>query len=232
VDQTLASLTRFDDLAQGYEAWFATPLGAFVDRAEKELILGLFRPLPGESLVEVGSGTSYFLRAVALSGARCVGLEPSMQMLRIARARPLANVDHVRGRAEALPFKDAAFDGLLCMTTLEFVQDVDLALREAARVVRPGGRLVFGVLNADGPWARARRREGGLWAEARLFSTAELRALLSPFGTVRIDYCVHVPPRLGRMPALLLRLVDRLLGCLAPASGALIGAHVGLRRQL
>jgi ubiquinone/menaquinone biosynthesis C-methylase UbiE len=42
------------------------------------------------------------------------------------------------------------------MTTLEFVQDVSAALEEARRVVRPGGRLVFGVLNAEGSWAFAK----------------------------------------------------------------------------
>src|SRR5690606_28243201 len=122
-----------------------------------------------------------------------------------AAARALPNVEHARGMAEALPFRPGAFDGLLMMTTLEFLPDSEAAVREAARVVRSGGRLVFGVLNAEGSWADARRRAGGLWDHARLYSAAELRDLLAPFGSLTLRYCVHVPPRPGgRLPGLLL----------------------------
>jgi ubiquinone/menaquinone biosynthesis C-methylase UbiE len=230
-DDTVASLTRFDELAQSYEGWFATRLGAFVDRLEKALILALLRPKPGEVILEVGSGTGYYLREVARSGARCVGIEPSAEMLSVAVSRAPAIIDYARGQGESLPFKPGSFDGLLYMTTLEFVQDVDSALREAVRVVRPDGRLVFGVLNADGPWARVRKREGGLWAEARFFRAAELEALLSPMGAVHVDYCVHIPPQLGWLPTPFLSLADWLFRRLHPARGAVIGAQVTLGRQ-
>jgi ubiquinone/menaquinone biosynthesis C-methylase UbiE len=225
-----AGLTRFDELAKSYEDWFATRLGALVDRRERELMLGLLRPHFGEAILEVGSGTGYFLRALVRSGARCVGVEPSREMLAAAASRPAENIDYVRGRGESLPFRDACFDGLLYMTTIEFVQDVDAALEEARRVVRAGGRMVFGVLNADGPWARARRREGGLWTEARFYRTAELEALVSPIGAVQIDYCVHVPPQFGWLPAPLMQLLDWLLRRIFPASGALIGVRVAKGR--
>jgi ubiquinone/menaquinone biosynthesis C-methylase UbiE len=228
--ETIASLTRFDGLAESYEEWFATPLGAFVDGKEKELILNLLRPQADETILEVGSGTGYFLRTVSRSGAHCVGIEPSLDMLAVATSRPHRSIDYVGGRGESLPFRDGCFDGLLYMTTLEFVQDVDAALQEVRRVVRPGGRLVFGVLNADGPWVRARRREGGLWTEARFYRPAELEALLSTLVPVQIDYCVHIPPQVYWLPAPLLNILDRLLHRISPASGALIGARVAKGR--
>jgi SAM-dependent methyltransferase len=223
-----SSLLLFDDLAGSYDEWFATPFGAFVAARERELILRLLAPARGEIVLEVGSGTGYFLRAVEAAGAGCIGLEPSEAMLSVAKARstPGDNIGFVRARAEALPFPDARFDALLCMTALEFVEDVEAALSEAGRVVRPGARLVFGVLNAEGPWARARRREGGFWSQARFFTGAELKALLSPLGTVRLEYCVHVPPGAGRLPRSLLAPVDSLVGLISPASAALIGARV------
>ena len=225
------AVTRFDDLAATYEAWFDTPLGRYVARSEKELILGLLRPTYADVILEVGSGTGYFLRELAGSGARCIGIEPSVEMLAVAVSRSGGIIDYVRGRGEALPFESGAFDALLFMTTLEFAQDVEAAVREAARVTRPGGHLVCGVLNEDGPWARARRREGGLWNEARFFRAAELAALLSPLGAVRVSFCVHVPPQFSRLPGPCLSLMDGLLRRLFPASGALIGAHVTLGRQ-
>jgi hypothetical protein len=73
-------------------------------------------------------------------------------------------------------------------------------------------------------------REGGLWAEARFYGPAELEALLSRVGAVRIDYCVHVPPQLGWLPGPLMDVLDWLLRRVSPANGALIGARVAKGR--
>lgn len=225
------ALTRFDDLARDYEYWFTTKLGAFAARREKELLLGLIQPHSGQLVLEVGSGTGYFLREVAGSSARCVGLEPSQAMLSRATARRQPAIDYARGRGEALPFKDASFDVVLFMTSLEFVAEVDGALHEATRVARPDGRLVLGVLNARGAWARARRREGGLWREARFFDAAGLASLLSSFGAVRLAYGFHLPPSATGLPAALMPAADWLLRRCFPASGALIFLEVKLGRQ-
>jgi len=226
----MAALRRFNELANTYEEWFATRLGSFVARREKELIIALLRPRVGEAMLEVGSGTGYFLREIARSGARCVGVEPSSAMIDIAASRSGHAIDYVRARGESLPVRDASFDGLLYMTTLEFMEDVDAALREAMRVVRPDGRLVIGVLNANGPWARARRREGGLWNEARFFGAAELETMLSALGAVQVESCVHIPPQLGWLPVPVLSVIDSLMRCVFPGSGALLGARVTPRR--
>ncbi len=226
----MSSITLFDTLAAGYESWFDTAMGRFVAERELEMILRLLQLRTGESVLEVGSGTGYFLRQLAGRGARCTGIEPSPDMLSAALKRAHEDIDYVAGCGEALPFADGRFDALLYMTTLEFVQDVSSALREAARVVRPGGRLVFGVLNAEGPWARARKREGGFWNEAHFYSSRELSALLSPLGPVGLDSCVHLPPGLSRMPVALMRPTDSVLRRLTPRSAALIGACVELGR--
>jgi len=224
-----APLVLFDPLAAGYEAWFETKLGAFVAERERDLLLRLLRASPRERVLEIGSGTGFFLREIARTGAYCVGLEPSRGMLEVARSHALPAVEYVRGAAEALPFTPASFDAAIFMTALEFVANVDAALREARRVVRPGGRLVFGVLNAAGPWAEARRREGGLWEKARFFSAAELSTFLTPFGDVTIDFCVHAPPSAEAWPTALLRVADRVRRLVNRESGALIGARVQLK---
>jgi SAM-dependent methyltransferase len=152
-------------------------------------------------------------------------------MLSVATGRATAGLAYVKGRAEALPFADASFHAVLCMTTLEFVQDVDAAIREAARVTRRGGRLVFGVLNADSPWARLRRKQGGIWSQARFYRAAELHDLLAPLGTVSLERCVYFPPSAQSLPVLLLTLLDAILGRLLPTSSALIGARVDLKEE-
>ncbi|MGE0652967.1 MAG: class I SAM-dependent methyltransferase [Alphaproteobacteria bacterium] len=195
------------------------------------MILKLLRPRPGECLLEVGCGTGFFLRDLAATAAFCVGIDPSWEMLSVAASRPMDNVSYLRGCGETLPFRRAVFDGALFFTTLEFVQDDQAAVLEAARVVRPGGRLVFGVLNAEGPWAETRRREGGLWAETRFYGRTELVSLLTPLGKLTIDYCVHVPPRIGALPVPLLSAANAFLRQVRPDFGALIGVRVDLGRE-
>jgi ubiquinone/menaquinone biosynthesis C-methylase UbiE len=169
----------FAPIAEAYEAWYETPLGAFVIAEEERALLRLLPP--GESLLEVGAGTGYWLRR--LPYPRKVGLEPSEAMRRLGQARAPEAV-WVAGRGEDLPFAEGSFDLVLLFTTLEFVEDVEKTLSEARRVLRPGGALVLAILEALSPWAALYRRLGekGVlpWTRARFLSREDLLALLGP----------------------------------------------------
>ncbi|WP_038071827.1 class I SAM-dependent methyltransferase [Thermus scotoductus] len=169
----------FAPLAEAYEAWYETSLGAFVI-AEEEKALRALLP-PGESLLEVGAGTGFWLKR--LPYARKVGLEPSLAMLQAGRRR-VPEATWVEGRAEALPFPGQSFDVVLLFTVLEFVEDVEKALVEARRVLKPGGSLLVGILEALSPWAALYRRLGEKrvlpWAQARFLTRQDLKDLLGP----------------------------------------------------
>ena len=229
--EPIRGLSRFDDLAEGYEGWFTTRIGALVDRRERALISRLVAPQAGQTILEVGSGTDHFLRELVRSGARCVGVEPSPEMLAIATSGATPGIEHIRGCGESLPFADAILDCVAYITTLEFVADVTLAVQEAVRVCSGDGRLVLVVLNARGPWYRQRRAEGGLWSETRFFHADELRSLLGPFGALDFDYCAHLPPAFGWLPAWAMAFTDTLFRRIRKADGALIGVRVNLGRQ-
>lgn len=136
----------FASLAEAYEAWYGTPLGAYVIAEEERALKGLLPP--GESLLEVGAGTGYWLRR--LPYPQKVGVEPSEAMLAVGRRRA-PEATWVRAWGEALPFPGESFDVVLLFTTLEFVEDVERVLLEARRVLRPGGALVVGVLGPSPP---------------------------------------------------------------------------------
>jgi ubiquinone/menaquinone biosynthesis C-methylase UbiE len=95
-------------------------------------------PLPdGAKLLDVGCGTGDLLRRL---GGRfeCAGCDPAEEMLQHARAaNPAAEL--AAAPAEALPFEDARFDVALCIEVVRYLDDPRPALRELARVVRPGG---------------------------------------------------------------------------------------------
>ena len=103
--------------------------------------------LPGGDLLEIGVGTGIVSRALldtrttdARADVRIAGVDLSPQMLSVARGRLPGLL--VRGSALRLPFAGASFDGVVAVHVLHLVADLGTTLREAARVLRPGGRMV------------------------------------------------------------------------------------------
>ncbi len=95
-------------------------------------------------VLDVGCGDGWLARQLAAAGARVVGVDPQQDALR--RARELDTQRHVRyvlAGAEQLPLPDASFDVVIFFNSLHHVPTdaIDTALREAARVLRPGGLL-------------------------------------------------------------------------------------------
>lgn len=104
----------------------------------------------GQRVLDVACGTGVLARAVAGrvgSGGLVVGLDPNEAMLAVAR-RQAPRLEWRQGRAEALPFEDGFFDAVVSQFGLMFFEDRPRALREMARVLRPGGCLVVAVWDA------------------------------------------------------------------------------------
>ncbi len=107
--------------------------------------------LTGHDILEVGCGTGTLLADMALAGYACSAIDASPQMVSAARAElrrraPDAGVVVRQGSVTALPYPSASFDSVVSTFPTEYIYDPD-ALREIARVLRPGGRLVI-VLGA------------------------------------------------------------------------------------
>lgn len=107
----------------------------------------LIDPQMGMRILDVGCGEGRFCRVLSAEGADVVGLDPTTALL--DRARRLdPEGDYVEGFAEALPFEDGSFDVVLSYVTLLDVGDYRKAVSEMARVLRPGGCVVYANLNA------------------------------------------------------------------------------------
>jgi demethylmenaquinone methyltransferase/2-methoxy-6-polyprenyl-1,4-benzoquinol methylase len=96
---------------------------------------------PGERVLDLGAGTGTSSLPFAAAGASVVPCDFSLGMLREGKKRHPA-LPLTAGDATRLPFADGVFDAVTISFALRNVQDVDAALREMRRVVRPGGRLV------------------------------------------------------------------------------------------
>lgn len=102
----------------------------------------------GQHVLDVGCGTGVLGRALISCGAavRVTGVDPSPDYLAYAaRSMPGDRVRLQQGRAEALPYADGAFDTALALLVLQDFDDPERALREMARVTRPGGIVAASI---------------------------------------------------------------------------------------
>lgn len=179
-----ASWEAFEQAAPTYAAWYASPRGQRAAAAERVLLEELLATLPRAARVlDVGCGTGDFTGWLAARSSHVVGLDRAPAMLAALRRRH-PRLPVVLADAHHLPFRRAAVDIAVFVTTLEFLEQPGAALGEAVRVARHGVVLV--VLNR---WSL-----GGL---SRRWGPQARRPLL---GTAR-DYAVPALVRLLRQAA-------------------------------
>jgi len=122
----------------------------------RERLRSVLRPEAGERLLEIGPGTGYY----SLDLAGWVAPNGTLELfdlqqefldhaMRAAGERGLTNLVPTRGDATALPYGDASVDAVVLTAVLGEIPDPAAALREIARVLKPGGRLVVGELFGD-----------------------------------------------------------------------------------
>jgi len=128
--------TRYDEIAEWYDAEFATT--ALGDSA-RTIVLRLLGDGPGK-LLDVGCGGGVHAVAFAEHGWAVTGVDVSQAQLELARGR---GVEVVEADAASLPFEDGTFDAAVSMFTHTDVDDFATVIRETARVLRPGGKLVY-----------------------------------------------------------------------------------------
>jgi ubiquinone/menaquinone biosynthesis C-methylase UbiE len=160
-----------------YERWFDSPFGKRADRIEQQILGHLLSGVGGvRSLLDVGCGTGHFAALWAANGLTAVGLDRDADMLAFAhRHRPWFPI--MRGDALALPMQDRCVDVVAMVTVLEFLDDPEQALREAARAARRA--LLLGVLNRASPVAWSRRlRRARAYRRARFYSPWSLKQLV------------------------------------------------------
>jgi ubiquinone/menaquinone biosynthesis methyltransferase len=111
------------------------------DARWKATLVSMAEVRAGERALDLACGTGDLAFAVAANGARAFGLDITHRMLQLAQAKSTA-ARFITGDMTSLPFRSASFDLVTTGYGLRNVPDLDTAIDEIARVLRPGGRLL------------------------------------------------------------------------------------------
>ncbi len=160
-----ANAAFYDTDASTYDQQrWNTPAGAYVNRVQQKIVANLCSDWRDQRVLEVGPGTARFSISLAQRGSRLTLLDISQNMLEVAR-RHLADRglsdqidDMVKGSIYELPFEDGTFDHALCLNVFNHLERAGDALRELARVVKPGSTLLFNYANLHSYYWPACRR--------------------------------------------------------------------------
>jgi SAM-dependent methyltransferase len=136
---------------------------AFWHSGKLQMIDQLVRPRLGRqaTILEIGCGSGNLLLEAAAGGTLPVALDISLQSLAFARGRLMESLDSpdpprgflcIRATVESLPLERSTFDWVLLSEVIEHLAAPEAAIREAKRVLRPGGRLLVTTPNYGSAW--------------------------------------------------------------------------------
>ncbi|WP_084667046.1 class I SAM-dependent methyltransferase [Thermanaeromonas toyohensis] len=145
---------------------------------------------PGSIILDVGTGTGVllpFLVEATGQDGKVVALDIAEEMLARAKAKNIHNVDYVLGDITCTPFDENTFDEVICNSCFPHVLDKPRALREMARLLKPGGRLVICHPMSREAVNELHRSIGGVVGNDLLPDDEEMQSLCRQAGLVQVN---------------------------------------------
>jgi ubiquinone/menaquinone biosynthesis C-methylase UbiE len=139
--------TSWGQVAGWYDRHLEEGEDTFQEKIIKPNLLRILSVKPGEEILDVGCGQGYFARDIAKGGAKVLGVDVANELIRLAKEKAGPNEQYLVLSAEQLKnIGDARFDAAICILALQNIKNLQAAVSEISRVLKPNGRCVI-VLN-------------------------------------------------------------------------------------
>ncbi|MGQ8336031.1 class I SAM-dependent methyltransferase [Sunxiuqinia sp. A32] len=178
-------------VAQEYDAYYKSEQGMVIDSLEKQAILELVKQIARSTMLEIGCGTGHWTQVFAELNFEITATDVSDAMLAFAKNKNLPNTSFMKADVLNLPFEDHQFGAVSVITALEFCGNIEHAFSEINRVLKPGGWLIAGCLNAKSILGKTKEQDP-VFKHGNFMTKAELKNHLSKFGNPTINECVHL----------------------------------------
>jgi len=177
--RNLTASSPFNRMASEYDAWFDND-GSLIFFIEVQAFKTLLPTLPRPWL-EIGVGSGRFAHALGIE----TGVDPSINLVKMARQRAI-NALHGRGEQEI--FDKGTFGTVFLIVTMCFLDSPLEVLKEASRILAPGGKIVLGLVLKESPWGQfyqQKKDEGHrFYKYATFYSYDEVNRLLVQAGFI------------------------------------------------
>ena len=170
----------FEKYSEKYEDWFER--NEFVYKSEIQAIKELLPKV--KKGIEIGVGSGRFAVPLGIK----TGVDPSPRMQEIAQQKGIKVIDAV---AEELPFENSQFELVLMVTTICFVDNLNLAFREAYRILKLGGYLIIGFIDKDsslGKLYQQHKKKNVFYKIATFYSVKEVVYNLNKVGFKEFNF--------------------------------------------
>lgn len=168
----------FDEHATDYDTWYDEE-GKLAFEIELRAIQETLPSLTLKPWLEIGVGSGRFSKALGID----TGLDPSVELAEIARGR---GITVHQGKGEQTPFSKESFGAVFMIVTMCFVDTPPEVLREAYRILKPGGKVVLGVVLRESPWGKyyveEKKKGHPFYKYATFYSYEELTEMMKQAG--------------------------------------------------
>jgi len=182
----------FNSIANTYDDWYKEEIGKISDKIEKKVVKKYLDKFSSKTVLEVGAGTGHWTQFLSDNGYFVLGIDIAQQMIISAQNKNIPFSTFLNCNVQSLPYNSETIENVVAFTSLEFVDDTDKAFDEIYRVLKKGGSLLIGILNANGSLSKRRNGQAS-FENYTPFTFASIYQRLKVFGDPEIEGCALLP---------------------------------------
>ena len=181
----------FNKVAQNYDDYYHSEFGKKIDDVEKRLVKKYLNKIPDKEALEIGCGTGHWSMFFSDNGFQITGIDLASDMLAKAIDKDIPGAVFMEMDAENLMFPSESIKNIFSIATAEFTNDQQQFFDEAFRVLKRGGYLLVGGLNANSTLGKTKEQDE-VFKDATFFTPESLYRFLTRFGHAEIEGCALI----------------------------------------